>query len=214
MRAIPELRGCDTTLTIAAASLLATTTTNGSSFVLNLVQQGTGSWNRIGRKIRMKSLRIKVDALCRHFLTSGDLTASLMRMVVVYDKQPSGVLPTYDTIFGQTDQQGTETGAILDSLRYDNTGRFRVLSDKVFTSTCQAISGTTDADYEDVQHYCDEFIDLKGKETIYSATNNPSTIADISTGALYVYFRASQNTGTLSQWRLTSNSTARLRYYD
>jgi len=53
-----EIKGMDTELAIAGP-VLATTATNGDCFVLNLVQQGAGSWNRVGRKIRMKSLRLK-----------------------------------------------------------------------------------------------------------------------------------------------------------
>lgn len=210
-----ELRGCDTNLAIALASVLDTVTTNGASFVLNLIQQGTGSWNRIGRKITMKSVRIKIAAICRHFQNNQDITASLLRAVVVYDKQPSsGAIPTFDTIFGSTDQQGTETGAILDNLRYDNTGRFRVLSDKIITSTPSAPIGIVNGDFQDAQYYCDEYINLKGRESIFSATNNPSTIADISTGALYIFFRANANTGATSYWQIQSTSTARLRFYD
>lgn len=209
-----ELHGCDTAMTIAAASLLATTNTNASSFTLNLIQQGTGFFNRVGRKISMKSIRLKYHLVCRHFQTTQDVVSSVCRAVVIYDQQPSGTLPTYDTIFAQTDQAGTDTGTILDNVRFDNTSRFKVLSDKVFVSNAMTMVGTTDADYQDINHFCDEYVKLKGLETVFSGTSSPATIADISTGALYVYFRATQNAGTLSQWRSEATSVARLRFYD
>jgi hypothetical protein len=195
-----ELHGCDTPISLTVTNVLSTTTTNGASFCLNLIQQGTGSWNRIGRKITMKNLRIKTVALCSHFNdgTTGDIAGNRLRIVVVWDAQPSsGTIPTFQSIFAITDQQGTETGNIFDSVRFDNTGRFRVLSDKVIVSNPMA-SGPANGDFTQVYHFCDDYIKLPNLQAIYSATNDPSTIADISTGAIYVYYRASTNVSTTS----------------
>ena len=54
-----ELKGLDTDVSIPSGSLLNTTNTNGNTFVANLIQAGTGSWNRVGRKTHLKSLRLK-----------------------------------------------------------------------------------------------------------------------------------------------------------
>jgi len=57
----------------------------------------------------------------------------------------------------------------------------------------------------------DEFIKIN-RDSIYSATTNPQTIAGIATGALYVVFRATENNDPrFSAW---SEYDARLRYYD
>ena len=58
----------------------------------------------------------------------------------------------------------------------------------------------------------DRFIPLKGLETIYSGQSSPCTIADISTGALYIIFRSETSNGA-SNWAV-KNSIGRLRYYD
>ena len=103
-------KGLDTDISLSPA--IDTTNTNASSFVLNLVQQGNGSWNRVGRKIIPKSLRIKgfVNILSTPTFATGVATPTFLRMVVVYDKQPSGgAIPTFDTIFGITAQDGTES---------------------------------------------------------------------------------------------------------
>lgn len=190
--------------TLDHTPILATTNTNGSSFVINLVQQGAGSWNRVGRKIRMKSLRIK--GLIRTILTTA-MQNQTVRMVCVYDKQPSsGAIPTFDTIFGETDQLGAEGSGFLYNVRYDNTLRFSVLKDKVITTDFNIIAGER-------QTYCDEYIKLKGLETVFSGQSNPMTIADISTGAIYVYFRAEANAAGILSSDVV-NSTYRLRYYD
>ena len=54
---VPEKKGLDTNLYIA--SVINTSNTNTNCFVVNLIQQGSGSWNRVGRKVNLKSLRIK-----------------------------------------------------------------------------------------------------------------------------------------------------------
>lgn len=210
-----ELKGLDTDIDIASGSLLNTTNTNGASVVLNLIQAGTGSWNRIGRKVTMKSLRLKGTARYEYAsaATTGDLIGATMRMVVVYDRQPSsGSIPTFDTIFGRTAQDGTESCEFLDNLRFDNTGRFRVVCDKVISATPQtenSSGGTSDNVLMlfDFDHYV-----KLGQEAIYSGQSSPMTIADISSGALYIYYRASANSAT-SQWYI-NNASARLRYMD
>ena len=52
-----ETKGMDTD--ISTGAIVSTTNTNANIGVLNLVQQGAGAWNRVGRKIHAKSIRIK-----------------------------------------------------------------------------------------------------------------------------------------------------------
>jgi len=57
-------------------------------------------------------------------------------------------------------------------------------------------------------------VPLKGKVTTYGGQNVPCTIADISTGGLYVYFRANTNITGANFAEMDADSTARLRYID
>lgn len=143
------------------------------------------------------------------------MTGNDLRMVLVYDRQTnSATIPTFDTIFGRTDDAGTEASGVLDNLRYDNTGRFTVLMDKVITSNPGTSGGAAAADICKNVFYCDEYIKLRNLETFYSSTTNPGANTDISSGSLYLFWRATTNGATTSQWAVTSNSIARLRYYD
>jgi len=215
-RALGEKKGLDTDLAVALGSVTSTTNTNGTSFVLNLVQAGTGSWNRVGRKIHSKSLRIQgvCQAEIAPTATTADLVGNVMRMVVVWDKQPSGgAIPAFDAIFGTTVQDGTEAcTSIFNPPRYDNMDRFRVLRDRMYTLNPQAqtTAGTTN----DVTYNLpiDEYIKLGALETVYSGQSSPMTIADISSGALYVYFRGLVNTTAVSRCAVIANG--RLRYVD
>ena len=195
----------------------ATTTTSGSAFCLNLVQQNVGSWNRVGRKIQSQSIRLRGGLVWTldQEATTLNYVGNTCRMVVVWDKQPSGAFPTFDTVFGVTGQDGTETTTFLNPVKYDNMDRFSVLRDLVIDfepPMYNPAAGTQNAVV--VRKSFDEFIKLGGKETVYSGQNSPAQISDVSSGALYVYFRAAANATNTNMVQVDTNSFARLRYID
>jgi len=202
-----ELKGVDSQVNVG--NVLATTNTNADIFPINLVQQGAGSWNRVGRKIRMKSLRIK--GICQYSLvTSVNTFSNSTRMFVVYDRQPSSAtVPTFDQIFGGTDQTGAEASTFLSNLRYDNTERFVVLKDEVFNSKNNVFNAANTAES---QMAFDVYIKLKGLMTVFSGQSAPMTIADISSGAIYIGFRGEANSA--ANFATIKDSVVRLRYYD
>ncbi len=212
-----ELQGVDTILTVANGSLSSTTSSNASAFTLNLVPPGNGSYARKGRKIKNVSVRIKGTGAYHyaHTAVTGNLTANTMRMVVVWDKQATTTVPVFSDIFGTTLQDGTEATAVLDSLRYDNTGRFSVLRDFIIAKSPQVSNeqgGSTDV--TTCNFIFDEFIQLKNRTTIFKGMSDPATIADISSGALYVYFRATANVVSENAYEIAPSSYARLRFTD
>ena len=111
IKTIPgEMKGMDTD--ISYVRVIGSTNTNGGIYVLNLVQQGNGSWNRVGRKTHSSSVRLKgnISFACAPVVATGVMTAPACRLVLVWDKQPSsGAIPNFDTIFGITAQDGTES---------------------------------------------------------------------------------------------------------
>lgn len=209
-----ELKGVDTA--IGLSPILSTTNTNGSMFTLNLVVPGSGSYNRVGRKIRMASVRL--NGLFRMTYAGEAVTNNIagnqIRMLLVFDRQPSGVLPTFDSMFGLTTQDGTESSTYMAPLRYDNTDRFRVLRDVRVCANIDAVNSTTGS-VNSITHVVkfDEYIKLGGLETVYSGQSSPQTIADLSSGALYVIFRCDLNAATFVA-SVDTDSYARLRYYD
>lgn len=207
-----ELKGMDTDLSLTIGNVLSTTNTNGAAFCVNLIRTGNGSYNRVGNKIKAKSLRIVGNISCSHVEDdAAGFLGNILRMVVVWDQQPSGTLPTFDTIFGHTYQDATEETDYYDPLRYDNTGRFRVLKDCRYISNPQAgVTSTVETVLP--TYYIDEYINLKVKESVYSSDSTPMTISDVSTGAIYVFFRAAANAVGGTQWVVNVNS--RLRYED
>jgi len=201
-----ELKGMDTNIATTINLIESTTSTNADIATINLVEPGSGSFNRIGRKLYPQSLRIR--GLVFSTSVGNANNANWVRMVVVHDKQPQGVLPTFNTIFGNTDLAGAETTTITSPLRYDNTQRFRVLRDKHFK--LQYTDAASTGGFE-VIHQIDEFLNLTGIETVFSGQSTPTTIADVASGAIYVIFRAWDGTNNPAQ---LGNCWARLRYYD
>ena len=216
-----EKKGCD--LGFASETVLASTNTNGGMWLLNGIQEGVGSWNRIGRYIWNKSveldLNLRWDASYAA-LDSLQVNAQWVRCLVVWDKQPNnGSIPTFDTIFGHTSQTGAETSSVNDHLRYDNMFRFKVLLDTqinptiVSTTSSVPTNPTTASLGQQTLVRYHKYLKLGNKMTNFSGTANPMTTANISTGALYLILRAPTNTLNES-WNIIDTSTVRLRYVD
>lgn len=213
-RSAGEKKGVDVSLEIALNDVVSTTGTNDAAILLNGIAPGNGSWNRIGKKTFNKSIRLFGIAIAQldAAATTENYFGNTLRMVVVWDKQPSGgTIPTFDTVFGVTDSAGLESSSILDPVRYDNMGRFQILRDKRYTLNPAADFTGGTVNTQDLLVEFDEYIKLGNRETIYSGED--ATIASISTGALYVYFRGDTNSVS-SRWTINERSRARLRYSD
>jgi len=213
IKTIPgEMKGVDTDLSVTA--VVGTTNTNANIQVLNLIQQGNGSWNRVGRKTHLSSVRIKgaITFITAPVLATGVASAPSLRILLVWDKQPSGsAIPSFDTMFGITAQDGTESCPdVTCPLKYDNMDRFVVLKDMYMTAPCNPSFSIGSGPQISVNVGIDEYLKLKDLESVYSGQSSPMTIADISTGALYFIVR-SQLSGTSS---VNVDGIARLRYKD
>lgn len=205
-----ELNGYDTKLTLTQGQVLATVTTNGSAFCLNLPVTGDETVNRHGRNIRCKSVRL--TGIAQHIQDAdgtGNLLDNTIRMVVVWDKTPGGAgIPAFDEIFGERDQSNALTTSFMDPVQFSQMARFQVLRDVVINHhpiEDNSAGGTILNGYK-----FDEYIKL-GRDTQFGATTGAAT--DINSGGLYVYFRALRNTSGDAQWLIDSVSHARLRFY-
>ena len=216
-----EKKGCDVSFT--TNGVISTTNTNGGIYLLNGIQEGVGSWNRIGRYMYNKS--IELDLTLRYTSSYGALDTDItsgewVRAVLVWDKQPNnGTIPTFDTIFGQTSQAGVESASVMDHLRYDNMFRFKVLMDECINPTLTNAAVSTPINpasaslVNNTYFRFHKYVKLRNMPTNFSGTANPMTTANISTGALYLILRTQSATLT-ELWAIEDTSTARLRYVD
>lgn len=220
---IGELKGVDTSISVA---IVVPTTNNNSSIVpINLINQGSGSFNRVGRKVYPRSVRLTGKLQVIHTLsaTNKEFADVTLRAVLVWDKQPnSSAVPAFQDIFGHTDALGTETATVQDAIRYDNTQRFKILKEFYIRSPVTSIAQVTDNQLLLSSIAFDEFYKFKKRdnfESTYSSTQVPPTAplyTDISTGGLLLVYRYlthnAVNAGDVSVE--VADGVARYRYTD
>lgn len=194
-----EQKACDFNVDTIVLPHLAT---NTNIFPVNIMVAGTESTQRIGRKIKCKSLRMKGVIREQYADVQEPCT---VRFAVVWDTRPDpGIIPAYNLIFGKT-VAGVESSNVYDPLRYDNMSRFKIL--KEWTQTLNA-SATDSGGGAFKQDYFDEYLDLKGKETTFSDNGSNST----ATGACYLVIRG--NAVGATDLVTIQNSCVRFSYFD
>jgi len=178
---------------------------------LNLIRAGTSFFNRIGRKISMKSLHIKC------FLTAVRTAGfDYARIMVVYDSQTNGAVPTIADILQDCDQAGTNSTSSLSSANLNNRDRFRIIMDERVVLPAITVAGgvvTAEGSPDPMQKFIDldRFIPLKGYSTVYKADSSPAVIGDIATGGLYFVTLGAQASGSEGY---NAYMSSRLRYRD
>lgn len=190
----PVLKGVDTFLGFAGGTYIDGATDNTGAFSLALASQGSASYNRVGKRIKLHSLRCRFNIEGQYFYNADsdyNYTTTSVRYVVVWDRSPNGsAIPSWETVFGITDSQGTQTSIMLAPVSYLNTGRFHVLRDEIVTiqPNFPFLTDTVN-EYRSITHTVDFYQSLKGLTSVFSADSSPATNSDVSTGALYIYFR-------------------------
>jgi len=182
---------------------LAVENATGSPALINGCIAGSQNFQRIGRKVNMKSLQI------RGVLYPADLTtnAELTRMIVVYDKQANGAAPTFANVVSSQNIAGTVSSLATDMINLDNRDRFEIIRDKVFSfGFGDATSGFAPCpgSFE-----INEFIRLADRPVIFNA-GTAGTVGDIQSGSLYIFWISTQANATGS----TLQASYRLRFID
>lgn len=213
-----EIKGTDYNL--PTSGVLNTVNTSGGMYLMNGLIMGTGSWNRLGRQIQMKSLQYKL----LFSLTLGNLGATLpsvapaLRILLVYDKQPNLAVPNFDGIFSELDNAGVQSTTVYSGLDYGRMKRFTILRDKLINPDLGGLmTDASPAQNAVTYHVHEDFIKLKRLTTEYDSTGsagNTGTIGDIMSGALYLIFRSNFATADQGQWQIRDDSFCRLRYFD
>jgi len=191
---------------------------NQGTQCLNLIQAGSGSWNRIGRKSFPKSIRLTY-ALTWTFANSVSklIPNILVRTVLVWDKSPQkGTLPKFNEVFSSTLQDGTETAYFQSGVAFDAMDRFTIIRDKTHTLNPQSYPPDDTAPDSSRITVCeDDYIRMPaGLETVYASNSTPMTIADVYSGALYLMTYSYYGVPAGCAIFYESSSVARLRYSD
>lgn len=183
--------------------------TASNIILLNGIQTGAAFYNRVGSRVEMRNLHIRGQVT-----NAATSTSCMLRLLIVYDRQPTGALPVISDILQSRDQVGTATTGGISEINLDNRDRFAILRDMQYyapscTNTAGVLTNGPQFPGQDNQQWdVNEFIKLKSLGTHYKSSTNPSVIADIATGALYACFVATVD----ATWQ--AGVGFRLRYDD
>lgn len=175
--------------------------------VLNACINGAELYQRVGRKIYMKSIHIR--GFIQPIATS---ISDIGRLIIFYDAQPNAAAPLIATLL--QDSTAAAATSSLSEINLINRARFKILRDyQVLLPSQTDTAGviTNLANFDPIGPNTlnvNFFIPLKGLETEYNGVNG-GTIADISSGAIFIT-AVSQN--ATSEYEFTY--TCRMRYYD
>lgn len=200
-------------------------TTDGEVYCVNLISEGSGPNNRIGRKIEMLSLQMQgrlgpIETNNQNLTQSG-------RILIVYDRQPNGAASPpniVDIIKNQYYGSVDVTGKYNSFVNMDNRDRFQIIRDIRFSTPSVTRTGTTPNRSDEIiqgtsihgngtgdEFQFNQFIRLGGYITQYNSTAETPVIANISTGSLLVVGVGTAGPGAAG-W--SPQLTFRLRYRD
>jgi len=165
----PELKAID--VTSAAAAMAASGVTG---ILLNGCIAGSDIGNRVGRKINMKSLMIRINFA--PIISVPSPLGNLARAIVVYDSQ-TNITASTSTLLLNADN-------VLDPNKLENRERFTVLMDKFVSLPTHNYTGSVPVAGSPTQRLIKKFIRIN-KDTIYNAGSTGS-VTDIVSGSLYL----------------------------
>lgn len=183
--------------------------------LISPIQTGTGRQNRVGSDVKYNALHFTGVIASQ---TSGNASnQDYARAMIIYDRQPTGTLPTAAEIFQDVDEAGAATNTATCGINLNNRRRFRILYSERYTLPAVSATGvvsnfTPDPFDNNNQMKIDSYINLSGLCAEFKSSSNPITIADITTGAIYCLTLALGTIAANANW--LQSCKARLTYYD
>lgn len=179
---------------------------------------GSGFFNRLGNRTRAVSLQL-TGLIAQTGTNAAAIPPMYMRILIYYDRQANGANPSQATLLSDTIAAGTSPAVNPESgLNINNRDRFMVLRDRKVYLPEIGINGVA-LDNNMVSCVNDqgkggfayqEFIKLKGLESLYNSTNG-GTVGDISAGAFGILVFNADASGSPG-WTFTLQ--ARFKFLD
>lgn len=213
-----EVKSMDVISSNLAVTRTADWTFNQTALIvpINCVTPGSSSWNRIGRKIALKSVHINGNLSVAN-ANNEILNPQYCRMILIYDKSPNGALPNIGDIIQDQPQGALDTHYTdwLSGLNLNNKDRFEFIRDAKWTLPCGntsigavspgIITATSDKLNMNV------YVKLRDRETHFKGDSAPGGIGDIATGSLLLVCIGNLPAGQeIWDYKITT----RLRYSD
>jgi len=212
-RVQPEVKA----VCLVGGNVIVTLGTTATFTLLNGIQEGSSFYNRIGRRINMKTLYLNGIVL-RNGSNAANEEEDYCRIMIIYDRQPNGAFPTLADVLTDYDNAGATTSNALSGLNMNNKERFLVMSDLRCYLPALGINGVNNSfttltpDPEREPFIYKKFIKLNNLETHYKASSNPAVVGDQATGSLFLLTITQNITTAASGCELQFNS--KLKYVD
>lgn len=176
--------------------------------LMNGIQQGDGFYQRDGNKVAMKSIHLRGYIHPRTDLPSGSTNpyvshAGKLRMIIVYDRQPTGAFPDLGDLLRTHNTDGNPGTSSEAGINLNSRARFAILRDTEWASPAFKFN-VTEGTYTDghpigytgesTGWVINEFIKLKDLGVVFKGTSTTMTIAHLASGAVYmVLLKSGQN---------------------
>lgn len=191
-----------------------------AAVLLQMPIEGSSFYNRIARRTRGVSLEIK-GHIAPTLSNAAARGLQWGRILIIYDRQPNGAVPSVATILTDYDEGGNAATYSTSGINMDNRDRFLVLRDRKFllppigingvapTTTSANLAGTN-ADMAESRFLFHEFIKLNGLETQYKASTT-GAIGDIASGS-YIILCMSETDTSVAAYQFTYQ--CRYKFFD
>lgn len=197
----PEVKTFD----VASTTNLADANTASIQSIITTVQ-GTGFTNRIGTRIKVKSIYVRgwlsTSNAFANPPTDADTPAYQCRVTLLLDLQPNGANPTISEIYDNTGP--------VSHLNLNYRDRFKVLKEKTYTIDPYIVNTTTA--YAAVTNNAKTMKFFKKCDIpVFYNSGNAGTPADISSNNILLVFQSDRPNGTggtVFKW------TSRCRFID
>ena len=180
---------------------------------------GSAFFNRLSNRTRAVSLQL-TGYLSLTGTNGAGANSQLMRIMIVYDRQSNGALPALSDLLLDTPQSGSPLAITPRSgLNINNRDRFMVLRDRKVLLPEAGVGGISAGNVNiiaDVSHdgkntlMYNEFIKLKGLESLYNSTNGGG-IGDVSAGS-FLLLAFDEDAAANAAWQFSL--TSRLKFLD
>lgn len=206
----PELKALDTN---GHGSIVPLLTSTNHTQLLNIPFLGTERYQRIGRKINIKKVHVKI-AITAPTPTATQVPEDLL-FLLVWDKE-GGPIPNLANIIQDISANGTAVTDVYSYNNLDETGRFTILKRKnVPLRVCGTLTGALPCNGAEFQATQDNLFwewNLKTNFTTQFNAGNTGTIGDLATGALYLFWYTSLDPAAVDF--ATIEYHTRIRYFD
>jgi len=200
---VPEIKYVDTAMVnFQPGTTVGTAAPNTAAIqYLNLMVQGTGPTNRVGRKISMQTLQLDFFWTLTNAgaaPTGGDAPV-FIRLAVVYDRNPNGNPPTLSDIWQARGGDAASTALTANAWTLpnrENVARFLILRDcKMYFPTNSIVASPLTAQILNNTYIegsnCKMWVKLGGLEAGFK--DSTAAIGSVAVGSLFIIGIASSD---------------------